>query len=78
MQAPSFVRRGVSERLKAFLIEKYGATTNDDATTERDHGTRPPSQDRDLGITYDNHRAHLERKFSVPTWIRLARIQGRR
>jgi hypothetical protein len=37
MQAPSFVRRGASERLKALLIEKYGATTNDDATTERDH-----------------------------------------
>jgi hypothetical protein len=37
VQAPSFVRREAFERLRALLIEKYGAPTNDDATTERDH-----------------------------------------
>lgn len=37
MQAPSFMRSGAFERLKALLIEKYGAPTNEDGTTEREH-----------------------------------------
>lgn len=37
IRSPSFVRSGAFERLKALVIEKYGAPTNEDRTTERNN-----------------------------------------